>query len=62
MNCLAESFFTCRMLRRVHQHDAVLVEQPLVAFDRDVEVAAVLEREPGAAVGEHVGVRTPTRC
>ena len=26
----------------VHQHDAVLVEQPLVAFDDDFEIAAVL--------------------
>src|SRR5262249_47610850 len=36
--------------------DAVLVEQALVAGDEDVEIAAVLEREPGATVGEHIGV------
>src|SRR3954449_1031640 len=34
------------MFLRVHQHDAVLVEQPLVAFDRDDELAAVFERQP----------------
>src|SRR5687767_5144759 len=32
---------------RIHQDDAVLVEQPLVAFDEDRELASVLEREPG---------------
>ena len=54
---LAELLLHVRMLGRVHQHDAVLVEQPLVAFDHDGEIALVLEREPGAAVGQHIGVR-----
>src|SRR3954468_19570180 len=32
-----------RMLDRIDQHDAVLVEQPLVAFRQDGKLAAVLE-------------------
>src|SRR5262245_42074499 len=52
---LAERLLYVRMLFGIDQHDAVLVEQALVAGHEDVEIAAVLEREPGAAVGEHVG-------
>src|SRR4029079_8615660 len=37
-----------RMLRRVHEHDAVLVEELPVPLDEHHEVAAVLEREPRA--------------
>ena len=33
----------------VHQHDAVLIEQPLVALDDNGEIAAILEGYPGAA-------------
>src|ERR1051325_9467752 len=44
------------MLFGIHQDDAVLVEQPVVALDHDVELAAVPEREPGAAISEHIGV------
>src|SRR5262249_9528700 len=44
------------MLFGIDQHDAVLVEQALVAGHEDVEIAAVLEREPGAAAGENAGV------
>ena len=44
------------MLRRIHEHDAVLVEEAPVARHGDGEVLAVPEREPGAAVGEDVGV------
>ena len=36
---------------------AVLVEQPLVALGQDGEIAAVLERQPGPAVAQQVGVR-----
>src|ERR1700682_1423321 len=32
-----------RMLVRVHQHPAVLIEQALVAFDQDRKIAAILE-------------------
>src|SRR5215467_1719076 len=53
---LAERLLDVRMLFGIDQHDAVLVEQALVAGDEDVEIAAVLERKPGAAVGEHIGV------
>src|SRR5262245_30553241 len=53
---LAERLLYVRMLFGIDQHDAVLVEQALVAGHEDIEIAAVLEREPGAAVGEHIGV------
>src|SRR5690348_1670590 len=53
---LAERLLYVRMLFGIDQHDAVLVEQALVAGDENVEIAAILERKPGAAVGEHVGV------
>ena len=56
MNCCPSVLLHVRMLRRIHEDHAVLVEQPLVALDEDLEVAAVLERQPRAAVGEHVGV------
>src|SRR5882757_5884163 len=46
---------------RVHQHDAILIEQPLVAFDHDLEIAAVLEGYPGAAVGQYIAVHTTRR-
>ena len=59
---LAELLLHVRMLGRIHQDDAVLVEQPVVALDHDVEVAAVLERQPGAAVGQHIGVGRRRRC
>ena len=42
------------MLVRVDQHRAVLVEEALVALDQDHEIAAVLEGQPGAAIGENV--------
>jgi hypothetical protein len=44
------------MLGRVNQHDAVLVEKPLVALHKDLQVALVLERQPCAAVGQHIGI------
>ena len=40
----------------IDEHHAVLVVEALVALHDDGEVSAVLEREPGAAVGEHIGV------
>src|SRR5262249_51622635 len=53
---LAERLLYVRMLFGIDQRDAVLVEQALVAGHEDVEIATVLEREPSAAVGEHVGI------
>src|SRR5581483_2250527 len=47
----AEIFLHVRMLGRVDQHDVVLIEKTLVAFDQNREIAAVLEVEPRAAVG-----------
>ena len=46
---------TLRMLGRVDQDDAILVEQPLVALDHDLVVALVLEADPGGAVGQRIG-------
>src|SRR2546423_10155889 len=53
---LARLALDARMARRVDEHDAVLVEKALVALHQDLQCAAVLEREPCAAVGEDVGV------
>src|SRR5262249_25476400 len=53
---LAEVLLYIRMLFGIHQNHAVLIEEPIVAGHQDVEIAAVLERKPGAAVGEHVSV------
>ena len=44
-------FFHMRKFFRIQQNDSVLVEKPVVAFDGDCEVAAALERDPGAAIG-----------
>ena len=44
-----------RELGGADHHHAVLVEQALVAFHQHGEVTAVLEVEPGAAVGQHIG-------
>src|SRR5260370_4398638 len=41
---------------RINQHDAVLIEQPLVSLDDNLEIAAIPERYPGAAVGENIGI------
>ena len=58
-------------LRRLHvreaccgltSHHAVLVEQALVAFHQHRQLAAVLEAEPGAAVGQHIGAARRARC
>src|SRR6185503_8064798 len=53
--------FHAQMPRGVHQDDAVLVEQPPVAFHQDRELAAVLEGQPGAAVGEDIRVHAGRR-
>ena len=53
---LTEVFLDARIFRRIHQHHAILVEQALVAFDHDGEIAAVLESEPSAAIRQHVSV------
>ena len=45
-----------RMPDRIHQHDTVLIEEPLVTLDQHFQVAPVLEVELGAAVGQHIGV------
>src|ERR1019366_4507903 len=57
--CLAQFLLHGRIFFGVHQHDAVLIEQPLVALDDNFEIAAVLERYPGAAVGENIGAHRP---
>src|SRR5574341_531419 len=57
---LAHLLLHVRVLRRVDENDAVLVEEALVPYHRDDELAPVLAREPRAAVGERVGVHS--RC
>src|SRR5262249_49101864 len=53
---LAERCLDIRMLRWIDQHDAILVEQPLVAFHRYHEIAFVPERYPSAAIGDRIAV------
>src|ERR1700676_4739978 len=53
---LARVLFQRREFFGFDKHDAVLIEQPLVALDRYFEIAAVLERDPGAAVGQYITV------
>ena len=43
MNACAFGALHVRMLLRIHEHHAVLIEEPLVAFDEDREIAAILE-------------------
>src|SRR5690606_14081647 len=52
---LAVLLLHVRVLLRVDENDAVLVEQSLVALDCDLQLLLVLERDPGAAVGQHIG-------
>src|SRR5689334_18342390 len=58
---LAEILLHIRMLGRVHQDHAILVEQALVAFDLDDEIALVLEGNPRPAVGQSVGAHAGGR-
>src|SRR5262249_14738204 len=53
---LAECLLHGGMLLGVHEHHTVLIEQALITFDRDHEVALVLEGQPGAAIGQQIGV------
>src|SRR5262245_43582594 len=53
---LAEILLYVRMLDRIYQHDAVLVEQPFVALHHDGQIFLVIERNPGAAVRQHITV------
>ena len=43
------------MLGGIDHHHAVLVEQALITLHQHGEVGAVLEIQPGAAVGQHIG-------
>jgi ABC-type molybdate transport system permease subunit len=45
-----------RMLGWIHQHDAILVEQPLVALGQDRKIAPVLERQPSAAIRQNMRI------
>src|SRR5215510_11754003 len=45
-----------RVLGGIHEYYVILVEQALIALNDDVKSTAVLEREPGAAIGKHIGV------
>ena len=44
------------VLRRIDENDTVLVEQAAVALDHDLQIAAILEIDPGGAIREHIGV------
>src|SRR5258708_19801736 len=44
------------MARGIDQHDAVLIEETLVALHEDREIAAVLEAEPGATVSQRIAL------
>src|SRR6516165_7742286 len=52
---LAKLLLHMRMLGRVYQYGVILVEQQFIAFHCDDEVRLVLEREPRAAVRQHIG-------
>src|SRR6516162_10913458 len=52
---LAELLLHMRMLGRIYQYGVILVEQQFIAFHCDDEVRLVLEREPRAAVRQHIG-------
>ncbi len=58
---LAEFLLYGGMFLRVHEDNAVLIEQALIAFYRDDEIAGVLERKPGAPVGNHIGLHRARR-
>ncbi len=51
-----------RVLRRFHEDDRILVEQAAVAFDDDLQIAAVPEVDPGGAVGEHIRTHSRPMC
>src|SRR4029078_6750889 len=53
---LAKLFFYMQMLLRVDQHDAVLIEQALIALHCDNKIAFIFEREPGSAVRQNIGI------
>ena len=57
MSYSMKAFLHMRMPFGIYRYHAILIEKPLVALDRDLEVAAVLERQPGATIRQHVGVR-----
>src|SRR5689334_3526865 len=51
---LAKFSLDTRMARRIDERHAVLVEEPLVALDDDLERSAVLEARPSGTVRQHV--------
>src|SRR5262245_11090703 len=53
---LAQIRLHMRVYGGVHQYHGILVEQPPVALNENVKFAAVLERDPGAAIGKHISV------
>src|SRR5471032_33041 len=48
--------FDGRVLLRIHQHDAILVEKVLIALNDNHKIALVLECEPRSTIREHVRV------
>jgi hypothetical protein len=47
-----------RVLLRIDQYDAVLIEKLRVTLDQDLEIILVDEAQPGAAVGERISMFT----
>src|SRR5437899_1290080 len=48
MSYSMKAFLHMRMPFGIYRYHAILIEKPLVALDRDLEVAAVIERRQGA--------------
>src|SRR5262245_61293224 len=56
MKAWPSAFFTCGCFSGLTSMTPYWLNRSLSLGHEDVEIAAVLEREPGAAVGEHVGI------
>jgi hypothetical protein len=48
--------FHARVLVRVHEHHAVLVEKAVIALDEDGKAASIFERQPSAPIRKGIGV------
>src|SRR4029453_10418719 len=58
---LAQILLHVWVVGRIDQDYAVLIEEALVTLHRDLQIGLVLERNPGAPVGQHVGAHGPGR-
>src|SRR5262249_50930932 len=53
---LAQVRLHMRVIGGIHQYHVILVKQALVALNDDIKFAAVLKRDPGAAIRKHISV------